>query len=456
MNFLQRLAAPFTRHVEGAARPGPWYLPLTGGWLPADVGRYWNWWQMGFDPVSSGRSAMVEACIGAYAQTIAMCPGDHWRALGNGGRERVSTSAISRILRRPNDYQSISDFLLNAVWSLYSHGNAYTLALRNERSEADELHLMDSATSSVLPIAEDGSFFKQQAGYDIIDRRFGKLLLVPARNVLHIRLHAAKHPLVGASPIEAAAPQMAAGNAALQQQIAFYLNQARPSIMLTTDQALTAQQITDLRDAFADQSRGDNAGKTPVLARNLKPTVVSTNAVDAQLAEILKLNDEAIAAVFRVPLQILGRGGTPFASTEALMQSWKNGGLGFALNHIEEALGNFVGLKGQPDEYIEFDTSALLRSSQKEFIETQAAAVRGGLKKINEARFDMSLPSVDGGDDIRVQQQDVPLTFWQEQQQAQLEAAKKPLQLPPPQPKESADGRSARISFRRRAYADSD
>ena len=51
----------------------------------------------------------------AYSQTVAMCPGDHWRGNENGGRERVTTSALTRILRKPNDYQSISDFLLNAT-----------------------------------------------------------------------------------------------------------------------------------------------------------------------------------------------------------------------------------------------------------------------------------------------------------------------------------------------------
>ena len=35
----------------------------------------------------------------------------------------------------------------------------------------------------------------------------------------------------------------------------------------------------------------------------------------------------------------LGRFGLAFASTELLMQSWIASGLGFALNHIEEALG---------------------------------------------------------------------------------------------------------------------
>src|SRR5215207_3837956 len=128
------------RATEGQYRPGPYYLPISGGWLSAEAGKNWNWWQMGYDIESSGRSAMVEACVSAYAQTIAMCPGDHWIAQPDGGRKRVTTSDLARILRRPNMYQTISDFLLNLVDALYRGGNAYCLVLRNNRFEISEIH----------------------------------------------------------------------------------------------------------------------------------------------------------------------------------------------------------------------------------------------------------------------------------------------------------------------------
>ena len=122
---------------RGAVPPGP-YLMSTG-WLPA--GSPWNYWQSGQNVRPYGeRSAMVEACVSAYSQTVAMCPGDHWRKLNNGGRERVVNSALTRILRRPNDYQSISDFLLNLTRRLYERGKSFAVAVRNARAEIIELH----------------------------------------------------------------------------------------------------------------------------------------------------------------------------------------------------------------------------------------------------------------------------------------------------------------------------
>ena len=68
--------------AEGAYRPGPYYLPVSGGWLSAEMGQYMNWWQLGGDVTpASAQSAMVEACVSAYSQTVAMCQGDHWRSM---------------------------------------------------------------------------------------------------------------------------------------------------------------------------------------------------------------------------------------------------------------------------------------------------------------------------------------------------------------------------------------
>lgn len=414
-SWLARILPSFgTRAKEGEYRPGPY--PLSEGWLSATSGRFWNWWQLGHSLTPYGQSsAMVEACISAYAQTVAMCPGDHWQTMPNGGRQRVTTSALSRILRKPNDYQSISDFLLVLTRRLYEGGEAFGIAIRNDRGEPKELHLVSRGRPVV---AEDGSIFYSLSGNEIAERRFDFSYPVPARDVLHVRLYTPHHPLKGVSPIIATVLERQMAGAALNQQIAFYLNQARPSFMLETDEKLTAEQTKELRRLWNEQTQGENAGGTPILAWGLKAKPVTTTPADGQLAEMLKITDQSIALAFRMPLQVLGVGDTPFASTEALMSSWKSSGLGFALNHIEEALGLLFGLKGQPEEYLEFDTSALMRSNFKERMEGWAIATKSGIA-INEFRNAEGYASVDHGDEPRVQQQVVPLSYGAKMQPAQ-------------------------------------
>lgn len=408
-NALQVLARAImpakAKAGEGDYRPGP-YL-LNDGWLSAAAGRFMNWWQMGYSLRPNGESgAMVEACVSAYSQTVAMCPGDHWASLGNGGRQRVTTSALSRVIRRPNDYQSMSDFLLNLTRRLYTKGEAFALAIRNARYEIVELHWMRDGFPAV---GVDGSVFYSLAGNEVVEARFDLRAPIPARDVLHVRLHTPRHPLKGESPILAAALDLQMSGAALTQQVQYYLNQSRPSFLLETDEKLTREQIMALRESWNAQTQGEGAGGTPILSWGLKAKPAGFNAQDSQLAELLKMTDQNVALAFRVPLQILGIGGTPFASTEALMSAWKSTGLGFCLNHVEEALGLLFQLKGFPDEYVEFDTNALLRSSFKEMVD----ALANGTRRIfapNEARRYFDLPAVTGGDEILVQQQDIPLS----------------------------------------------
>jgi hypothetical protein len=94
----------------------------------------------------------------------------------------------------------------------------------------------------------------------------------------------------------------------------------------------------------------------------------------------MKMSDQHVALAYRIPLQILGiGGGGPANTTEALMQSWLASSLGFCLNHLEEAIGNIFGLGGYPNDYLEFDTAALLRSAFKDRVEAFAQGVQGGI-----------------------------------------------------------------------------
>ena len=121
------------------------------------------------------------------------------------------------------------------------------------------------------------------------------------------------------------------------------------------------------------------------------------------------------------------------------MQTWLARGLGFALNHIEEAFGILFGLKGQPEEYLEFETEALLRSALKDRMEALARGVQGGILAPNEARNREGYSSVEHGDEPRVQQQVVPLSAA-----AAIPAAPaSPAAPPAPQPDKKGDGEEA-------------
>lgn len=414
MALLSRLLSGRRSAAEGKYRPGPW--PTGEGVIGASWGRHVNWWQSGYNPEPyNERSAMVEACQAAYSETLAMLPGDHWRGLDNGGRERVTTSSLSRILRRPNDYMSASDFFLNLTRRLYQHGNAYAYAVRNNRGEITELHLMRQGQCA---LAEDGSIHYALSGNEILEQRIDLSEPVPARDVLHVRLHTPRHPLLGESPILSAALDLGMHNVALRQQLTFFLNQARSSFVLATEKEVKDENNEALRERIMSRISGMNEGMPLILSNGLKPYPISTSAVDAQLAEMLKMSAANIALAHRIPLQVLGLGESPYSNVEILNQAWLASGLGFTLNHIETAFDNLFGLRGPPEEYTELDTRALLRSAYRERIEGLARGVISGIYSPDEARNSEDLPSVPGGvgKEPRVQQQVVPLSYGADMQ----------------------------------------
>ena len=122
------------------------------------------------------------------------------------------------------------------------------------------------------------------------------------------------------------------------------------------------------------------------------------------------------------------------------MSSWKASGLGFALNHIEEAFGLLFRLRGMPDEYLEFDTKALLRSNFREMIEGLARSTISGIHSSDEARNELDLPVTPGGHGAmpRVQQQVVPLSYGSEMKSPSPAEASAPAPAEP-EPEEDDD-----------------
>jgi HK97 family phage portal protein len=407
------------RATEGEPRPGPYLVTNPTGVLPNEWGQYWNYWQMGFDPIAIGTNVVVEACVDAYAQTIAMCPGDHWLRQADGGRTRVTTSALSRILRRPNEYQSRSDFLLGLGRDLYMEGNTYALAIRNARFEVESLHPFNPKVSMPL-VGPGGEIFYQLNGNNVAEKmmagsamRTTHGLVVPARDVLHVKLEPrVGEPLIGVPPIKHASASIAAQNMIGAQLVSFFGNMSRPSGVLSTDANLTVEQVTDMRARWNEQAKGLNAGGTPILTNGLKFQPMSVPAKDAEMSALMKLTQEEIFMAYGVPPAILGfTDKSSFASTEALMQFWLARSLGFAIDHVEVAFDHFFGLKGWPEEYVEMDTSVLLRQQFKDRIEGLARGVQTAIFTPNEARRFEDLPDKPGGDDPRVQQQQVPLDW---------------------------------------------
>lgn len=399
-----------------APAPGTNYTPPS--WWPV------GWWQAGYRVQEPRQNAAVEACVSVITQTVASLPLQLWRRLPNGGHEIVNTGPIVKVLRRPNSYQSRSDFFLNLLRSELLEGNGVAVAER-DRSTITALHMIPSTYARPM-IAETGDVFYHMgssASYLLPEPPLDAMW--PSEDVLHIRMQTPRHPLIGESPILAAALSIQTGNAAAGHMAAFFTNMTRPSGYLSSPRTIKAEIADRLRADWERAYQGGNSGRVAVLVEGVEWKPMSISSVDSQLLESYRMSVQDVARVFRVPPVVIGEmGGATFNNTEALIRHWLATGLGFVLEHVELALDHLFRLP--EDQYIAFDVEALLRSDFKTRIEGLVRGIQGGLYSPNEARGREGLPSVEFGEEPRVQAQVVPLSFASKTPEAAAPSAPTP------------------------------
>jgi HK97 family phage portal protein len=399
------------KSLVGLGREGAWRGPFMGvGELGGSymLGSLEDGWQRNLDVSAYGARNVpgVYACGMVIARAVGQCYPRHVR-VNDAHIEDVTTSAAYRTLKNPNSYQTTPDFLVNMVATTLFEGEAYALATRNDRNEITALHPLPRGACS--PMVDDES---REVFYAIGSSPLapgGTDFLAPQRDVLAFRFHTPRHPLVGESPIKAAAMAIGINVALSRTQAAFFANMNRPSGIISTDLQLNRDQIASLRAAFDEQSRGMASGKIPVLAGGLKFQPISITSQDAQLVEAQRMSLEDICRVFGVPPPLVGDlSHSTLNNAETLVQHFLSMSLGSYLETIERAFDRLFGLDGGR-EYVELDTAALLRTDFQGRIDGLSKAVMGGLFTPNEARAREGLGPIDGGNSAFLQRQNTPI-----------------------------------------------
>ena len=373
-----------------------------------------NWFQRGWTPqTASNGGSVVEACISAYAQTVAQLPGRQYEISEDGTKTYNTTSRLARVLAKPNPFQTRSDFLLNLVYALMTNGNAYWVGNSVGREKASEIFLLDPNATRAHRVAETGDVYYSTSGAfaDMTELSVDGRIIIPQRFVGHVKLHTPNDPLIGVTPLRNAAASVAANESIVNHQASFFSNMSRPSGMLSSDLDLTADQMAQLRKAWEDHAKDLNSGGVPILGGGMKWQSMSLNSQDSQMVEAWRMTVEDISRVFRVPPMLINNmENSTFQNSETLMRFWLASGLGFLINHIELAFSAFYGLDDRR-EGVELDQQVLLSADTQAQMEALGTGVTKGLLAPNEGRRRLNLSPVEGGDMPLVQQQMVPINL---------------------------------------------
>lgn len=372
----------------------------SGGWRTIIQDPYPGAWQQNKE-IKAGdasRHFAVYACVTLIANDIGKLPfltkrhvNDYWQT------QRKSPYSWLNI--RPNHFQTPSKFRESWMFSKLFFGNAYILKQRDARGNVEALYVLDPTRVTPL-VSERGQIFYRLSLDNLAG--LGDELTVPASEVIHDRMNCLYHPLVGIPPLHAASAPVLVGLEGQDSMLNFFRNASNPGGLLMVPGSVAEETAKEIKEHFNSNFSGVKSGQIAVIADGVKFERLTMSSQDTQLIEHLKWSAENICSVFHVPSELV-LSGAQVSNVAALRERYYGQCLQTHINSMHECLDE--GLDVGEDWAIELDLAELLRTDESTHVTMLSNAVKGSIMAVNEARFRMDLPPVEGGDTIWMQQQ---------------------------------------------------
>lgn len=328
----------------------------------------------------------VYSAIQLISGTIGSLPIKVYRDYPDGERVAASTHRAQRLLDRPTPTMSGDEWRQIMAVHLLTWGNFF--ALKERDANGYIAALWPVKPQSVKVTRQKGS---QKLEYLIGEQRFDESTL------LHIR-GMGDDGMVGYSPIQQARHQLGMAQSLEEFSSKFFLNGARPGVILRHPSRLSPEAAERLRAQWSQAHSGArNAFSTVVVEEGIDVSTLTMPLSDSELVALSKLSDVRVAQLFRVPPSLLmtETGGSLTYSTQESEARAFYGSLRPWLVRIENALlrdpdiflDNGLGSQFSP----RFDVTEMLRGDNKTTAEIDVMLLNAGIITVDEARRNLGL-----------------------------------------------------------------
>lgn len=343
--------------------------------------------------------SMVWSCVKILSESLSGLPLKLYEDK-EGGRALVTgNDRMLKLLRKPNPYMTMLNFLKFVVVNMALRGNAFALIERNIRGEPIGLVPLDWR---MVKIDTDDDLLY------VVTPSEGDPFPVSPENMLHFKLFSLDG-VVGLSPIEHQAETMGLAKAGQQWSARFMRKGGFTGGYVIYEQFLTKAQQAQVMEKFPDvrKADADDIGKMAILQGNPKIVPAGISQKDAQFIESQQFQEEALAGIYGVPLWLANRAGKTSIMGSNLEQQL-TGYITFGLKPFIDAVEDEFNdkLYRTVSRFCEFAVEGLLRADSAGRATYYGSALGGsggsGWMTINEVRVKENLPPLEGEEYNRV------------------------------------------------------
>jgi HK97 family phage portal protein len=348
------------------------------------------------------KETTTATCLAIISQGISQLPLSIQKYNEDGSVEKNDEHPVTKLLNKPNNFQTPTAFKTSIVTTLLIYGNAYLRILR-AGSGADAEDGLNTRGRPVQLVPLDPSDITVGANsFGMPTYHHDSYGDIASENIVHIK-DLTTFTATGYSRVLLAAEIIGAKLAADRRMALKFKNGGNFSGFVEFDGTIPAES----KQAFEESltrfvNRNDKAGGVGILEGGAKFTSVdAATPADLDLRELRDDLKNEIASMMRVPsFMAAAEGGQQYNNTRSKLASFHRDTLSPIITNIEEELT--LKLIDKEDEHVKFDVMEYLKGDIESQSKVARELVTSGVITPNEARAYMGYTRIDeeGADSI--------------------------------------------------------
>ena len=368
------------------------------------------------------QNAIVYRCVNEIANNASRVKIELFR-----GDQLVENHPLLDLLYNPSPTQSQVEFFQGLYTYLLIAGNNYTLSVGGDRQPPTELYnlrpdrLRIRTGKRAMPLGYDYLISGQVVDSYEVDQATGN------SKIKHIKLFNPLDDYYGMSPIQASSVDIDQHNLANKHNVNLLQNGARPSgavIFKPKDETGGNVQLSEVQrnqlmnDVNSRFSGTGNAGKPMLLEGDFDWKEMGLSPKDMDFIQLKNMSAKDIALVYGVPSQLIG---IPDAQTYSNFAEAKlalyNETIIPLLDRVQGDLNEWL-VPQFNDQALELrydiDSIPAMSEQRRRVFESVTTGVKDGILTRNEAREQLGYEPIEGGDQLLVPANLMPLNIANE------------------------------------------